>query len=169
MLAGKNSVWTEGATTQLRRLWLTRISASKIAKQLGGPITRNAVIAKLYRLGLKLPKDERLRAQTKKGAAPKKPPPPRAHPTVATPPYTPPHRPHHGPLVDLVDLKACQCRWPVGDPKEPAFGFCGRTTNQRYCAEHTQWSTREVAPALTLKTLDPRGRHGVNVRTKSVA
>ena len=30
------------------------------------------------------------------------------------------------------------CRWPVGDPKEPDFTFCGHDamTGLVYCAEH---------------------------------
>jgi GcrA cell cycle regulator len=42
--------WTEERTDLLRRLW-PDVSASQIAKQLGG-VTRNAVIGKAHRLGL---------------------------------------------------------------------------------------------------------------------
>ena len=43
--------WTEDRVASLKRLWLEGLSASQIAKQLGG-VTRNAVIGKVHRLGL---------------------------------------------------------------------------------------------------------------------
>src|SRR3569833_4713148 len=43
--------WTEERVSLLKKLWLEGLSASQIAKQLGG-VTRNAVIGKVRRLGL---------------------------------------------------------------------------------------------------------------------
>src|SRR5258705_2607541 len=43
--------WTDERVEMLKRLWLDGLSASQIAKQLGG-VTRNAVIGKVHRLGL---------------------------------------------------------------------------------------------------------------------
>src|SRR5262252_3759409 len=43
--------WTEERVALLKKLWLEGLSASQIAKQLGG-VTRNAVIGKVHRLGL---------------------------------------------------------------------------------------------------------------------
>src|ERR1700761_1799863 len=43
--------WTEERVELLKKLWLDGLSASQIAKQLGG-VTRNAVIGKVHRLGL---------------------------------------------------------------------------------------------------------------------
>ena len=43
--------WTEERVSLLRKLWTEGLSASQIAKQLGG-VTRNAVIGKVHRLGL---------------------------------------------------------------------------------------------------------------------
>src|SRR5271154_1552176 len=45
------SGWSETRVTTLSQLWLDGLSASQIAKQLGG-VTRNAVIGKVHRLGL---------------------------------------------------------------------------------------------------------------------
>jgi len=44
--------WTDDRVAMLRRLWEDGQSASKIAAQLGG-VTRNAVIGKVHRLGLR--------------------------------------------------------------------------------------------------------------------
>ena len=43
--------WTDERVALLKKLWLEGLSASQIAKQLGG-VTRNAVIGKVHRLGL---------------------------------------------------------------------------------------------------------------------
>lgn len=43
--------WTEDRVATLTKLWGDGLSASQIAKQLGG-VTRNAVIGKVHRLGL---------------------------------------------------------------------------------------------------------------------
>ena len=44
--------WTEERIELLQRLWLQGQTASQIAEQLGGGVTRNAVIGKAHRLGL---------------------------------------------------------------------------------------------------------------------
>jgi len=43
--------WTDERVETLKKLWADGLSASQIAKQLGG-VTRNAVIGKVHRLGL---------------------------------------------------------------------------------------------------------------------
>ena len=43
--------WTDERVETLKKLWGDGLSASQIAKQLGG-VTRNAVIGKVHRLGL---------------------------------------------------------------------------------------------------------------------
>src|ERR1700761_7591782 len=76
--------WTDERVELLKKLWQDGLSASQIAKQLGG-VTRNAVIGKVHRLGLSG------RATPSKPArkvfkAPRPPPrPPSAPPRVAEP------------------------------------------------------------------------------------
>jgi ribosome-associated translation inhibitor RaiA len=46
------------------------------------------------------------------------------------------------PLIDgvlPVDLTEGMCRWPIGDPREEDFMFCGRNirAGSPYCAQHT--------------------------------
>ncbi|HUF86830.1 MAG TPA: GcrA family cell cycle regulator, partial [Thermohalobaculum sp.] len=43
--------WTDERVEKLKELWAEGVSASQIAKTLGG-VTRNAVIGKVHRLGL---------------------------------------------------------------------------------------------------------------------
>ncbi len=40
----------------------------------------------------------------------------------------------------LTELGISSCRWPIGDPKDENFHFCGKKTRsgQTYCDEHSQ-------------------------------
>src|SRR6185369_705670 len=73
--------WTDERVETLKKLWLDGLSASQIAKQLGG-VTRNAVIGKVHRLGLSG------RATPSQPARPafKAPRPPRPAPTPSLAP-----------------------------------------------------------------------------------
>ena len=44
--------WTDERVELLKKLWNQGLSASQIAAELGGGVTRNAVIGKVHRLGL---------------------------------------------------------------------------------------------------------------------
>ena len=44
--------WSEERVELLRKLWEDGLSASRIAAELAGGVTRNAVIGKVHRLGL---------------------------------------------------------------------------------------------------------------------
>src|SRR5512147_1928279 len=50
-VGGETMGWTDERVELLKKLWQDGLSASQIAKQLGG-VTRNAVIGKVHRLGL---------------------------------------------------------------------------------------------------------------------
>lgn len=41
-------------------------------------------------------------------------------------------------FVTLTDLDSHTCRWPIGDPKDENFHFCGKKVKigQTYCEEH---------------------------------
>jgi hypothetical protein len=43
-----------------------------------------------------------------------------------------------GPACGLLDLTEATCRWPVGDPGEEGFAFCGAAPFKRYpyCVAH---------------------------------
>ena len=130
------SNWSEDRITTLMSLWLNGLSASQIAKQLGG-VTRNAVIGKVHRLGLSG------RAQPSRPARlPRSPrraaPPPRPVARMA-PPQTRPQPAPEGPglVPSLAVLGAHACKWPIGDPKAADFSFCGRiASGGPYCPSH---------------------------------
>lgn len=152
---GKGAVlsWTDERVELLRKLWLDGLSASRIAAELSGGVTRNAVIGKVHRLGL----SGRIKAPN---AAPGIRPRPleKAATQVETPRIgTLPPRPAPLPIrgnvamaiqdrpvpapqarrsfddnvlclaenVTIMELRESMCRWPVGDPSSAEFRYCG--------------------------------------------
>ena len=140
------SGWSETRVTTLSQLWRDGLSASQIAKQLGG-VTRNAVIGKVHRLGLSGRAAASAPARAPRTATPRPTRPRRvalAAPAVRKPPvlaFVPaPEGP--GLIGDMALLGAHVCKWPIGDPKSPDFSFCGRQADGRYCAAHEQTGVR---------------------------
>ena len=140
--------WSDDRVTTLSKLWSDGLSASQIARQLGG-VTRNAVIGKVHRLGLggrtvaSTPKGlskPSVRRQPRAAAGPAPSRPPRPHLVAIAPPPEGP-----GLVARMVDLSPHACRWPIGDPKSLAFSFCGQRAEGRYCAAHERLGTRPSA------------------------
>ena len=142
-----NAAWSDDRVTTLSKLWLDGLSASQIAKQLGG-VTRNAVIGKVHRLGLSGRGAPSAPTRAPRLAAPRPRRPVRAAvPTARPSPPAPTSQlmptPEEPGLVDtLVQLGAHACKWPIGDPKSPGFSFCGRRTDGRYCEAHERLGVR---------------------------
>ncbi len=141
--------WTDDRVELLKKLWLDGLSASQIAKQLGG-VTRNAVIGKVHRLGLsgraapsqpsrtmfKTPRPPR--PATTSGLAQRRPPE-RHHPIAAAAPRPAPYVEQPG-TATVLTLGAHMCKWPIGDPSSEGFTFCGRRSSEEgpYCIEHAR-------------------------------
>jgi GcrA cell cycle regulator len=143
--------WTEDRVGALKKLWLEGQSASQIAKQLGGGVTRNAVIGKVHRLGLSgraTPSQPARAATTFRPARVRTTPPaqpsaPRrieaAQPRPAAP--TPPVQSVQElpGTATVLTLGAHMCKWPIGDPSSNEFSFCGRRASESvYCVEHAR-------------------------------
>jgi GcrA cell cycle regulator len=144
------SGWSETRVTTLSQLWRDGLSASQIAKQLGG-VTRNAVIGKVHRLGLSGRAAASAPARAPRTATPRPTRPRRVAlvaPAVRKPPVRLPAQAHasapEGPglIGDMAQLGAHLCKWPIGDPKSPDFSFCGRQADGRYCGVHEQAGVR---------------------------
>lgn len=159
--------WTVERVDRLTALWKEGKTASQIADELGG-ITRNAVIGKAHRLGLsgrpspiKKGTEGTSRKRTAKPAATATKPrvrkakePRRAEPqrkaekpsrgaAVVTLPPRPPAEDGaavkcFGPGLSIMDLTERTCRWPVGDPKNGDFRYCGHgiQPGEQYCSQH---------------------------------
>lgn len=158
--------WTAERVALLRKLWAEGLSASQIAKQLGG-VTRNAVIGKVHRLGMAG------RATPSRPA--KRPVRVRAMPSmprlltqagvyvisnerigdrdvaitaslsehqaaIARSAELEPLMVGGGAAVLVHRLNDSTCKFPIGEPGDSAFGFCGRVTvgASCYCADHAK-------------------------------
>jgi len=152
--------WTDERVEVLKKLWGEGKTAAEIAKELGG-VTRNAVIGKAHRL--KLSNRVSPIQQNKKQAAPK----PAANTEKKVPPQKPANTEDYSKAkYSLLELGAGMCRWPIGDPQDKNFGFCGCSSisGLPYCAEHAkmayQAATRnrilqaESAQTKTAKSLE---------------
>ncbi|MGE0698680.1 MAG: GcrA family cell cycle regulator [Hyphomicrobiaceae bacterium] len=149
--------WNDERVELLKKLWAEGLSASQIAGRIGA-VTRNAVIGKVHRLGLSgratttRMKSHRPRTRT---PAVKRPP------VVAKPRFTSggntalralyqDAEPYVAPMEELVippaerrsiqTLEESSCRWPIGDPQDAEFHFCGKSkvTGLPYCEFHAR-------------------------------
>jgi GcrA cell cycle regulator len=159
-------LWTAEAVEDLKKLALQGKSASHIAAALGAA-SRNAVIGKASRIGVKLGGGARGPGTLKARAG---------RPQWASAPYTRPSA--HGSEVALAgdprvkpgEAKAAwtlgeveigemrrlrfeenlefACRWPLGDPRSGEFAYCGLTPakGQSYCAGHCRMAYRLPQP-----------------------
>ncbi len=158
--------WTDERIDLLQKLWLQGFSASRIAKELSNGLTRNAVIGKVYRLGLSgrakaTPEPSLVSRPTQKSPLRASNPRPRGQaaqggsapfaqgssvliqgagafvqgntalamqPVAFAAPAVSPEVEVVVPMsepVTIVDLLESMCRWPIGDPTQPDFRFCG--------------------------------------------
>lgn len=154
--------WTDERVALLKKLWGEGKTAAEIAKELGG-VTRNAVIGKAHRLKLSSrvsPIQQNTKKVVKKveeKPVVKKSRPMKPKPEVITKPV--------GELYQLSELKERMCRWPIGDPKEENFGFCGdrNIAGLPYCAEHAkiayQAATKNrILKAEEFENIDNKGK-----------
>jgi GcrA cell cycle regulator len=183
---GMRTNWDDARTATLAKLWAEGLSASSIASRLGD-VTRNAVIGKAHRLGLsgrRTPSEAKTgnggrrssRGVTAKaGERPQSPKLVRGalalKPAVKAAPapkprlvVVPSHETELEPetlRVVLLDLKDHMCRWPVGDPKEADFRFCGRrrVEDRPYCACHACMANRKNKTKVQIST---------RIRTESI-
>jgi len=142
--------WTEDRVGALKKLWLEGQSASQIAKQLGGGVTRNAVIGKVHRLGLSgraapsQPARATFRPSRPRPAQPTQAPSaPRrieaVQPRAVAAPSVPAPMPDLPGTATVMTLGAHMCKWPIGDPSSTEFSFCGRRASEGvYCVEHAR-------------------------------
>ena len=149
----KNMSWTDEKIAELKRLWLEGKSTGEIGKIIG--MSKNAVVGKAHRLGLEsrpspIKRNEDVKdvkaAAAKVGKAEKTLKSGKAEKgdsadkagEVGSAAKKSGSKVDAGKGVTLVDLNMHTCRWPIGDPKDPDFHFCGKEVElgKPYCEEH---------------------------------
>ncbi|MFL2771507.1 MAG: GcrA family cell cycle regulator [Rhodospirillaceae bacterium] len=105
-------VWTDDRIGKLKKLWAEGLTTGEIGRRLD--VSKNAVVGKAHRLGLKGRPSPIRRAGSKPVAK------------------------EEERVYTLADLNSQTCRWPIGDPKEEDFHFCGKPIFQGkpYCLDH---------------------------------
>ncbi len=156
--------WNDNTIAALRQMWLEGMSASQVARQLGGGVSRNAVIGKIHRLGLS-GREAPSRPRSLGGRPPGKsvaklasnmpPRPVQQRPMKAPTPTPEPFR-EAKPSATILTLGEHACRWPIGDPDQGDFGFCGARRPGRgpYCEGHSNVSLRKKLKPITAKSLE---------------
>jgi GcrA cell cycle regulator len=153
------SAWTNARVDRLTVLVADGRSSSEIAAELGGGLTRNAIIGKATRLGLRLkgvggknkgrkPRahgtavPNAIRAIAERKKRPKAAAPAKVHYLDATQELTDLPADQSASAVTLLELEPHHCRWPLGDPLTPQFRFCGakKFGEQVYCGRHCRLS-----------------------------
>jgi GcrA cell cycle regulator len=152
---GLGLAWTEQRINEFRDLWAAGLTAAQIAAQLG--VTRNAVLGK--RMRLKLP--ERLRAPPATARNRPKRLYARKYPSIK-------YRERPAEVVfevaqsvpcSLIELDTTRCHWPVGEPENPDFHFCGGAAEcGSYCGFHYRVAYQKpVAKGVRRKWGNDRG------------
>lgn len=163
--------WTEDRVELLKKLWGEGRTAAEIAGELGG-VTRNAVIGKAHRLKLSgraspIQQNKKPANSSAPPAAKKVAPKPANQdvqaeakkPVFASPIVTDEisEADKKRKRVSLLDLAANGCRWPIGDPREKNFGFCGCRKSDPaspYCDEHAAVAYQQAGRVRELSAED---------------
>ncbi|MBQ8870944.1 MAG: global cell cycle regulator GcrA-like protein [Alphaproteobacteria bacterium] len=136
--------WTEEMIDGLKQMWKEGLTTNEIAKRLG--VSKNSIVGKVHRLNLKarpspIKKKEEITAtevtETKEEVV-KQSNTPIKKITVASVNILTTKKTKKDSCLKLTDLDNHTCRWPIGDPKDDNFCFCGKTirSGQTYCEEH---------------------------------
>lgn len=139
-------IWTDEAVEELKRMWDRGMTTGQIAKALN--VTKNSIIGKVHRLCLTarpspIKKSSAPKTDKKTVVAGKTTKNEKNTATAASKQACSPSSSAAAPLneetnIPLVKLDNHTCRWPLGDPRDDDFCFCGKhvKTGQTYCEEH---------------------------------
>ena len=141
--------WNDANTEQARKLYVDQgLSAGRVAAMIGAP-SRNSIIGRMHRQGFLLPDVDRHHRMARPNIPrpSRAPPKPKPAPKRSTKPMpvSPPPPPA---AIPLMQLTSRTCRWPLGDPHEPRFGFCGARVphDAPYCCEHRAIAYQPAKP-----------------------
>lgn len=153
--------WTEQMVEDLRTMWKQGLTTAEIGKRLN--VTKNSIVGKVHRLGLsgrpspikkkneenaaeEIQAAENVQVVSSKNTAESpqlkketvkidKAQMPEVKPVMTSSVKSEPAKKG---MMSLMDLDNHTCRWPLGDPKDENFHFCGRKVKigQTYCEEH---------------------------------
>lgn len=140
--------WTAARTRVALALFNSGLSAAQVAGEIGG-VSRNAVIGKVHRSGLSEANRKKSRAagqarakrrQRTTDAAARRPVKQQPPKEVSLPPSIIDQQIPQEQRRTLSQLDNACCHWPVGDPRDDDFFFCGapkaNDESVPYCRSH---------------------------------
>lgn len=143
-------IWTDEAVEELKRMWDRGMTTGQIAKALN--VTKNSIIGKVHRLCLTarpspIKKAPGVKADKKTAGAAKPAKEEKNKKSSVSSQLSVSDEKVSGSAenkvteetnIPLVKLDNHTCRWPLGDPRDDDFCFCGKhvKTGQTYCEEH---------------------------------
>lgn len=143
----KEILWNDERVQLLKDMWTEGATAQQIARALNCGISRSAVLGKKDRLGL----SDRASFYCRKR-------PREVHPyepkRFLAPMEMPPEPPiealqlEDGTHLNTLQLRDHHCKWPIGDPQQPNFHYCGHAPKNGapYCAGHQAIARVYTAP-----------------------
>ena len=141
----RNNLWTPEEDAELWRLAEKGYSAAQIAAELRTGKTRNAIIGRMKRAGIKSKNarytdenvQKRIKAKREKMVNVKKPSGPTAEPVDLETAFTSPI--DDRPPILFSELGDSSCRWPIGNL------YCGgpALSGKPYCARHAATGRRD--------------------------
>ncbi len=128
--------WTDESVEKLRQLWAQGLTANEIAKKLG--VTKNAIVGKVHRLCLTA-RPSPIKSKDAEEEIPQQPDLIEKIEEKPVEEVAKPHKTEELTNIKLADLDSHTCRWPIGDPRDDDFCFCGKKvrSGQTYCDEHS--------------------------------
>lgn len=158
--------WTNERVEELKNLWSEGLSASQIAKRLGD-VTRNAVIGKVHRLGLEArlkpvkkqvsigQLDSNLISVSYSGNLAFKDISSNDLDYSSNVAHTEPksnnlHSVGGHEYVSILNLTENNCKWPIGDPTDEDFHFCGHQpyAGMPYCETHAKKAYKKLKASI---------------------
>lgn len=152
----ERETWNSERVDQLKHFFQAGLSSSQIARELG--LTRNAVIGKMYRLGLSRPRDLVVKHVEQKRAGKFASPRRRRLSVVTSNQMQPTDCPAPSSLAEtipILDGRGCtllelgqgRCRWPIESESSEGVFFCGNepAAGLPYCTGHARLAYRPTA------------------------
>ena len=167
-------IWDDNNIKMLQKLWDKGLSTTEIAKKMN--VSKNSVVGKVHRLCLKarpspIKKKENETAEEQEMTAVEQvtaeetteevlveeikvaPMEETAEKEVVSTKKAEPKKESakankKAKYIKLVELDSHTCRWPIGDPRDEDFCFCGKKVHagQTYCDEHSQVAYVKALP-----------------------
>jgi GcrA cell cycle regulator len=157
--------WTADRVQILVDLWAQGLTAKAVATRLGG-VSRNAVLGKLFRLGLSKTGRETAAAPATRTAAPQaRASSPRrlrvygpsvyVEPAPRPPRAVIPFRDEPSGRCTVLSIGIAECRWPIGEPGALDFSFCGALAAEGpYCPAHSAIAYQPATGSAAKRTHD---------------